>query len=283
MKNSDLFNLQDTVVIITGGSGQLGRQFTRALVDYGAKVAVFDLQSPAKLPPHLNPLPLLGGEGRVKGKNDSPWSFCKVDVTKKNSLVKGLKEVKRIWGIPHALINAAALDFPPNASAATNGPFENYPEKLLDRVLDVNLKGTILACQVIGSAMAKAGRGSIINIGSIYGMVSPDQRLYAYREKKGGSFFKPVTYSVSKAGILNLTRYLATYWAKCGVRVNTLTFGGVFNHQDKKFLKGYASRVPMGRMAREDEYNGAVVFLVSDASSYMTGANMVIDGGWTAW
>ena len=141
----------------------------------------------------------------------------------------------------------------------------------------------MLSCQVFGGAMARAGRGSIITIGSIYGMVSPDQRIYDYRRQAGEDFYKPVAYAASKAGILNLTRYLATYWAARGVRVNTLSFAGVFGGQDPSFLEGYCARVPLGRMAREDEYNGAIVFLCSDASAYMTGANLVLDGGFTAW
>jgi NAD(P)-dependent dehydrogenase (short-subunit alcohol dehydrogenase family) len=149
--------------------------------------------------------------------------------------------------------------------------------------MEVNAKGVFLACQVFGGAMAKAGRGSVVSISSIYGMLSPDQRIYEYRRETGEPFFKPVAYSASKSSLFNLTRYLATYWAPRGVRVNTVSLAGVFNRQDERFLAGYEPKVPLGRMAREDEYNGAIVFLMSDASSYMTGANVVLDGGFTAW
>jgi NAD(P)-dependent dehydrogenase (short-subunit alcohol dehydrogenase family) len=188
-----------------------------------------------------------------------------------------------MWGIPHALINNAAIDSPPDASAAENGPFEEYPEASWDKVMEVNVKGTFLCCQVIGAQMASLSRGSIVNIGSVYGMVSPDQRIYEYRRSDDDHFYKPVAYSASKSALCNLTRYLATYWAERNVRVNMLTLGGVFNNQDSRFLEEYCRRVPLGRMAREDEYNGAVIFLVSDASSYMTGSNLLIDGGWTSW
>jgi len=147
--------------------------------------------------------------------------------------------------------------------------------------MDVNVKGVMLCCQVFGAAMAKAQRGSIINIGSIYGVVSPDQSLYEYRRTKGEAFYKPAAYSASKSALYTLTRYLATYWAP-HVRVNILTLAGVFNHQDPAFLETYQRRMPMRRMARADEYGGALVFLLSDASSYMTGAELRLDGGWTA-
>lgn len=271
--NQDLFSVKDRVVIITGGLGQLGRQFTLALAEYGAKVAILDI-----LVTKQNVAEVFGTRC-----TDQNLLFLPVDITKRDSLENGLRTVNTKWGMPHALINNAALDSPPNAPPEENGPFENYPESSWDKIIEVNVKGVFLCCQVIGGQMATAGRGSIINICSIYGLVSPDQRIYEYCRKQGSDFFKPPAYSASKSALLNLTRYLATYWAGRNVRVNTLTFGGVFNNQDEEFLKGYFTRVPLGRMAREDEYNGAIIFLVSNASSYMTGSNLIIDGGWTAW
>ena len=143
-------------------------------------------------------------------------------------------------------------------------------------------KGTLLCCQVLGGAMAARGKGSIVNIASIYGMVSPDQSLYQYRRDRGEIFYKPVAYSASKSALYNLTRYLAAYWGGKGVRVNTLTLGGVYNNQDPKFLERYNPKVPLGRMADVNEYNGVVQFLLSDAASYVTGSNIVADGGFTA-
>lgn len=268
----DLFNVEGKVVIVTGGMGQLGRQFCNCLAGRGARVAIFDPRADrGELARRWGEAP---DEERLLPVN--------VDVTSRASIEAGLKVVVERWGVPHALINNAALDSPPNAPAEETGPFETYPESSWDKVMEVNAKGVFLCCQVIGGAMAQAGRGSIVNIDSIYGLVSPDQRIYEYRRKEA-PFFKPVAYSASKSALLNLTRYLATYWAGRGVRVNSLTFGGVFNNQDKRFLEGYCARVPLGRMAREDEYNGAIIFLVSAASAYMTGSNVVIDGGWTAW
>ena len=159
-------------------------------------------------------------------------------------------------------------------------------QKIVREVVDVNLVGTFLACQAVGARMVNANKGgSIINVGSIYGMLSPIQDIYAYKkEMTGVPFIKPVAYSAAKSGIYNLTRYLATYWGKKGIRVNTLTPAGVWRDtQDEIFQGNFCARMPMGRMSREDEYNGALIFLASQASSFMTGSNLVIDGGWTAW
>jgi NAD(P)-dependent dehydrogenase (short-subunit alcohol dehydrogenase family) len=267
--SKSLFSLDDRAVVVTGGLGQLGRAFVKGLVQAGARVAVFDSAS---------------GDIRdlVPEARDRVEAF-RVDVTSRESVEAGLRAVEARFGVPSGLVNAAALDSPPNAPAEENGPFETYPEESFDRVMAVNVKGTMIASQVIGAAMAKAGRGSIVNIGSIYGIVSPDQRIYEYRRQEGQSFYKPVAYSISKSALINFTRYLATYFATSGVRVNTVTFAGVFNHQDPRFLEAYTAKVPLGRMADAEEYIGPIVFLLSQASSYMTGSNLVVDGGFTAW
>lgn len=271
--SEELFDIENRIVVVTGGLGQLGRQFSLALITHGAKVVVLDIRVEKKIIERYF----------SKYINSGNLLILQTDITKRSSLKKALLKINKLFGVPYGLINNAALDFPPDASGTGNAPFETYPESIWNKVLEVNLKGVFLCCQLIGGQMAQAGRGSIINISSIYGLVSPDQRIYEYRRNRGRDFFKPVAYSVSKSGLLNLTRYLATYWAKKGVRVNTLTLGGVFNKQDKEFLKNYCSRVPLGRMANEEEYKGAIIFLLSDASSYMTGSNLIIDGGWTAW
>jgi NAD(P)-dependent dehydrogenase (short-subunit alcohol dehydrogenase family) len=252
---SDLFSLDGRVAIVTGGAGQIGAAIVQGLEERGARVAVFDL------------------EGAEFG----------VDVTDRDAIEKATESVTDEWGVPHILVNAAALDSPPDAPPEEVGPVESYPEESFDQVMDVNVKGTFLCCQVIGAGMAEAGRGSIVNISSIYGMLSPVQDVYDFRRAQGETFYKPVAYSVSKSALYNLTRYLATYWARSGVRVNTLTLAGVWNEQPQEFLDAYTARMPIGRMADVNEVVGPIVFLASDASSYVTGANLVADGGWSAW
>ena len=205
------------------------------------------------------------------------------DVTDRAAMQRVLDEIGVSWGVPHLLVNAAAIDTPPGAEEGWS--FETYPTATLERILHTNVTGTVVPSQVFGAAMARAGRGSIVNVASIYGMLSPDQSLYDYtqEDEAGDAFVKPVGYSVSKSAILNLTRYLATYWAKAGVRVNTLTPHGIANDQPDEFVQGFGERSPMGRMMLPGEVVGAVVFLASDASSYVTGANVVVDGGWSAW
>jgi NAD(P)-dependent dehydrogenase (short-subunit alcohol dehydrogenase family) len=265
------FGLDGRIVVVTGGIGRLGASFAHALVDAGARVAVVDtVADPARRTEALGDLPA----DRLR--------FYAADVTSKNALTEACTDLIRVWGRPFGLVNNAALDSPPNAPAAENGPFEDYPESSFDRVMEVNVKGAFLCSQVFGAAMAEAGSGSIVNIGSIYGIVAPDQALYRYRRERGEIFFKPAAYSVSKSALMNLTRYLAAYWGAAGVRVNTLVFGGVFAGQEREFVDAYVRKVPLGRMAEPSDYDGAVVFLMSDASRYMTGASLVVDGGFTA-
>jgi NAD(P)-dependent dehydrogenase (short-subunit alcohol dehydrogenase family) len=268
-----LFDLRDRVVAVTGGHGRLGHAFTLCLLERGARVAVLDLDAASRRP--SQELKSAHDQGRMLAVD------C--DVTSRQSLEAALAAIEDRWECPYGLINNAAIDSPPDAPAEENGPFEAYPRQSLDRILDVNVVGVVQACQVIGGRMADLGRGSIINVSSIYGIVSPDQKLYEYRRERGAAFYKPVAYSVSKSALFNLTRYLATYWGPKGVRVNTVTFGGVFDNQDPRFRAEYEARVPLGRMASVDDYNGTVIYLLSDASRYMTGSNVIIDGGWTAW
>jgi NAD(P)-dependent dehydrogenase (short-subunit alcohol dehydrogenase family) len=268
--NADvLFDVSREIVLITGISGQLGGEYAEAFLCRGARVVGMDLRTSPR-------------SEALTTRYSERYMYCTGDVTDKASLQTALLDIEQRFGTPTVLINNAAIDSPPSAPPEENGPFEDYPEASWDKVLDVNLKGVYLSCQIFGAAMAKACRGSIINIASIYGVVSPDQSLYEYRRQRGEVFYKPVAYSASKSGILNLTRYLAVYWAKKGVRVNSLTIAGVFNNQEQAFLDVYCGRIPIGRMANADEYNGSVLFLASDASKYMTGTNLVIDGGWTA-
>lgn len=264
-----LFDVSAEVVLITGVSGQLGGEYARTFLRRGARVAGLDIRPSAE-------------SERLAAEFGERYLFAPVDVTDKASIQAALSKITSHFGPPSVLVNNAAIDSPPSAPPEENGPFEEYPESSWDKVLDVNLKGMYLCCQVFGAAMARENRGSIINIASTYGMVSPDQNLYEYRRKRGEVFYKPVAYAVSKSGVLNLSRYLAVYWAKQGVRVNSLSIAGVFNHQEQDFLDVYCGRIPVGRMAQQNEYNGAVIFLASAASQYMTGANLVVDGGWTA-
>lgn len=258
------FDLSGRVIAITGGNGQIGRSLVAAMVAAGARVAVLD-----------RTLDQTAANDAVVG--------VETDVTDAKSLRRALSAIVERWETPAGLVNAAAIDAPPDASPEDNGPFETFSEVSFDKVMGVNVKGVMLCCQVFGGAMAQAGRGSIVNVSSIYGMVSPDQSLYSYRRELGEDFYKPVAYSVSKSALFNLTRYLATYWGAKGVRVNTVSFAGIAAKQHPAFLEKYHAKVPLGRMADVKECCGPVQFLLADASSYVTGSNLVVDGGFTAW
>jgi NAD(P)-dependent dehydrogenase (short-subunit alcohol dehydrogenase family) len=276
MIQDPLFSVMDKVVVVTGGLGQIGSEMVRALNARGARVAVFSRSASVEAA-----RPVLGDIA-----SDDRVSLHAVDITDKESIRAGLDALEAKWGVPDALINNAGLDTQPSAPPEVSGPFEDFPEEIFREVVEVNLVGTFLMIQAVGARMRKAGKpGSIVNVGSIYGMVSPVQDIYAYRKERTGiAFVKPVAYSAAKSGVYNLTRYCATYWGRQGIRVNTLTPSGVGREtQDATFQANYTARIPIGRMARADDFNGAMIFLVSDASAYMTGSNLIVDGGWTAW
>ena len=269
----DIFDIKNKVFVITGGLGQLGFTYTSEIHSRGGKVAILDI------PDQNNSLVL-----KLIDKNKKHnFLYFTTDITQKVEIQSSVQKIIEKWNSIDVLVNNAALDSPPDATESEVGPFEKIPEFSFDQVMNVNVKGTFLCCQVIGSVMAQQKYGSIINISSIYGLVSPRQEIYDFRRKDGKTFFKPVAYSVSKSAIFNLTRYLSTYWAKENIRVNTLTLAGIFNEQPKEFLTSYTKHVPLGRMANAEEAVGPMLFLASDASSYMTGSNLVVDGGWTAW
>jgi NAD(P)-dependent dehydrogenase (short-subunit alcohol dehydrogenase family) len=266
------FSLVGKTSLVTGGAGLLGMEFVRTLADAGSTVFLADVDQQS-IENALKGMKNLAG--KVKG--------IALDVTQPQSIEKAVEEIATITGRLDVLVNSAALDpkFDPDHPHKLDNAFEQYPLKQWQQGLDVNLTGVFLVTQAVCRLMVKQGSGSIINLCSTYGLVGPDQRIYETPGQQ--KIYKPVFYSVSKAGILGFTRYLAAYYADTRIRVNALTPGGVENNHEEQFVTNYSSRTILGRMAHKDEMNGALLFLASDASSYMTGGNLVVDGGWTAW
>ena len=266
MNQVNLFDLADRVAIVTGGAGLLGSQHAIALQGYGAKVIMADFNVEKCI------------EATEKLKNEGVTAtamFC--DVTKKESWETLLKEVVEQFGKVDILINNAGFT---NQSKSANfdATFENFPLEDWNAIMNVNLTGCFLGCQTVGKQMLTQGKGSIINIASLYGVVSPNHNIYP-----GTGISQPVAYSVSKHGVVALTKYVATLWASKGVRVNSLTPGGIFNGHDGLFLERFKQLNPIGRMSEKEELRGGIVYLASDASSHVVGHNLIIDGGWTAW
>ena len=270
---NDPFRLDGAVAIVTGGLGRLGSQYARALTAAGASVALFDVAATPN--PQLQALIDSG----------ALVSTHAVDATSRAAVDAAVGEVVNRFGTPSILVNNAGLGSSPADAALETGRFERYPESAWDAMLESHLKSAFVVSQSFVARFRDVGldAGSIINVSSTYGVVSPDQSVYAYRRQGGGEFYKPIGYSVAKSGVLNFTRWLAEYCAPFGVRVNTLVPGGVKEDAHApEFVAEYVKRTPLGRMAQDDDYNGAIVFLASRASAYMTGAMLVIDGGWTA-
>lgn len=273
----DAFDLSGRVVVITGGAGFFGLKHAEAVAEMGGLPVILDLDGAA-------------AEERARAIADSfgvKTLAIATDVTSFGSLEDALAETLDSLGRVDVLINNAAND-PKVGVADDSGEqwsrLENFPLAVWDKDLAVGLTGAYLCSQVIGGQLARQRGGVILNIASDLGVIAPDQRIYRQpglpEERQP---VKPVTYSVVKAGLIGLTRYLATYWAGAGVRVNAISPGGMYAGQDDEFVRRLSNLIPMGRMANHDEYKAAVVFLVSDASSYMTGANLIVDGGRTTW
>lgn len=269
-------DLGGRICVITGGAGFLGRQFAEAVAEMGATPILFDL-----IPETLS---------EAQAAITAAYPGCETeqaDITDEQSIRAAVTRVLDRHGRIDVLINNAALtkygcDADPDKFFAE---FEDTSRAVWEQGLEVNLTGTALACKVVGPIMAERGKGSIINIGSDVGVISPDQRIYEPdgQDYDGQDFNTPAFYAVSKAGVIHLTKFLATTWAPKGVRVNAFSPAGVFRDHEEGFYRMLTSRIPMGRMGAVNEYKGAIVFLASDASSFMTGHNLVMDGGRTIW
>ena len=264
--------LSGRTALVTGGLGTLGSEFVKTLALEGVKVEIFDIKT--DLPPILQELVNEGFEIRVS----------LVDITNYLSVEIGFNNFVEV---PTVLINCAGLNTVIGPlPLEQNGPFEYYSEEEWDSVIDSHLKGAFLVSREFFRRFKSSGQknGSIINISSTYGLVSPDQSVYEYRRQRGENFYKPVAYTVAKAGMIGLTKWLAEYGGPLGVRVNALAPGGTDGGRglDPEFVEEYEKRTMLGRMASVEDYNGAILFLASDTSRYMTGATLVVDGGWTA-
>lgn len=270
----ELFDLTGRTVVITGGGGMLGYQHALVVAELGANVALLDISEQG----------LAANAVRLKEKGFDDVLTVVCDITSEPSVQEAADNVLRAFGRVDALVNNAARNPKVEDAGDDFSRLEDFPLKQWQLDLEVGLGGAFLCAKVFGTVMAAAGKGVIINVASYLGVVAPEQRLYevdglAPEEQP----VKPVTYTVVKHGVIGLTKYLATYWASKGVRSNTLSPGGVHAGQNDVFLSKIVQRIPLGRMSEPDDYRGAIAFLCSDASSFMNGANLVVDGGQTTW
>ena len=266
-----LFRLEDQTAIVTGASGKLGPIWAGALLEAGARVAALDLPG----------APASDAYRALEKTSGDRLRRFDCDVTQRASIATAVDAVLSALGEPSILVNNAGVDQPPD-SAGSRAGIDALPIEQFRRMVEVNLLGTFQATQVFGALMTAAGRGSIINIGSLYASVSPDQRFYDHLPG-ALPFLKTPAYGASKAAVVNMTKYFATLWGGQGVRVNTLSPGGVRAGQDDQFVAKYSSRVPLGRMATASDLAGPLVFLASPASAYVTGHELRVEGGFTAW
>ncbi len=267
--------LKNKVCLVTGAAGLLGSGFAEALLEAGARVGLLDINDKA----------LKSQEKRLKKKYQGRCLAVQVDITNEENIRKAHQMILRHFGRIDVLINNAAND--PKVKKGVNSHFsrfEHFPLEQWEADCAVGLRGSFLCCKIFGAQMAQQRSGVIVNIASDLSVIAPDQRIYAQAGlKESDQPVKPVTYSVIKTGLLGLTRYLATYWAHRNVRVNALSPGGIYTGQPQAFVKRLTDLVPMGRMAEISEYRKAMIFLCSDASKYMTGQNLIMDGGRSVW
>ena len=263
------FNLNGKLALVTGALGLLGKEHCKALIDAGATVLVADLSNE-----HCNEFCNQLGEKAIP---------IVLDITSQKNVIEVKDYIAKHFGVLDILVNNAAINdhFGTDASILEQSSFENYPIHLLQKSWEVNVQGMVFLTQTLADLLKKSNAASVINIASTYGLVGPDQRIYT--DAQGNQlFYKTPAYPITKGAVINFTRYLAAYWGEAGIRVNSLSPGGVENGQDIVFLQKYQQKTPLNRMAKKDDYAGALVFLASEASSYMTGANLVVDGGFTA-
>lgn len=270
-----LFDLTDRVAIITGGAGMLGVRYADAIAEMGGVPVLADKDG-ANAEKAAKEISARWG-GKALG--------IEVDITREDAVLAMVSDVMDQLGRIDILINNAAMTVKGGGGGFDNyfAPYEDYPRDLFDMALQINLTGAFLVTQAVGKVMVEQRRGVIVNVSSDVGTISPNHKLYVGMEYAGKPFNTPIAYSMSKAALLAFTRYLATYWAEKGIRVNAISPAGVFDDHDADFVERFSTLLPMARMAHKDEYKGAMLFLCSDASSFMTGANLAIDGGRTAW
>ncbi|MBW1981294.1 MAG: SDR family oxidoreductase [Deltaproteobacteria bacterium] len=269
---SDIFSLEGEVAIVTGALGKLGPIWTETLLDAGARVCGLDRPA-QEICENFAQLAERFGSSRLQ--------LLEADVRDRGALEEAVQRCLELFGTPSILVNNAGIDQPPGSSSR-GYLLEDIPLDINRQIFEVNSLGLFQVTQVVGRYMVAARRGSIVNIGSLYASVAPDSRFYDHLDCEP-PFLKPPAYGASKAAVVNFSRYLATLWAPYGVRVNVLSPGGVLGDQDADFKRKFCERVPLGRMATAEDLRGPLLFLASRASSYVTGTELLVDGGFTAW